>query len=108
MPRNVSELKSGGGGQFLCCPSTLKSGGGGETRPPVPHRSTPVQTTQILRKVTGDIRKVNITRRDVPDLVMHYNVSCHQLVGNTIHAISDFTLRLYLPNDHCENGIKRR
>ena len=33
-----SELKSGGG-QFLCCPPTLKSGG---TRPPVPHRSTPV------------------------------------------------------------------
>ena len=34
MPRNVSELKSGGGGQFLCCPPTLKNGGDASPRPP--------------------------------------------------------------------------
>ena len=48
MPRNFSELKSGGG-QFLCCPPTLKSGG---TRPPVPQRSTPVPATRCLSVFT--------------------------------------------------------
>ena len=37
MPRNLSELKSGGTIPMLS--PMLKSGG---TRPPVPHRSTPV------------------------------------------------------------------
>ena len=38
MPRNFSEMKSGGDYSYAV-PHTLKSGG---TRPPVPHRSTPV------------------------------------------------------------------
>ena len=35
MPRNFSELKSGGG-QFICCPPTLKSGGGDASPLPPP------------------------------------------------------------------------
>ena len=39
MPRNFSELKSGGDNSYAA-PHPEKCGGG--TRPPVPHRSTPV------------------------------------------------------------------
>ena len=49
MPRNVSELKSGGGDNSYAVPPAPKSGG---TRPPVPHRSTPVAVTDL---VAGDV-----------------------------------------------------
>ena len=50
MPRNFSELKSGGGGTIpMLSPHPEKSGG--RVPPPVPHRSTPVWTTDI-RHVT--------------------------------------------------------
>ena len=45
MPRNFSELKSGGDNSYA--PPTLKSGW---MRPPVPHRSTPVQLPELVNR----------------------------------------------------------
>ena len=40
--------KSGGGGDIsYVVPTKLKSGGGGGTRPPVPHRSTPMTPLHV-------------------------------------------------------------
>ena len=52
MLRNISELKSGGGGDnsYAVPPRPEKwGGGGGDASPPVPHRSTPVGAELVLQ-----------------------------------------------------------
>ena len=53
MPRNRSELKSGGG-QFLCCPPhPEKCGGGGDASPP---RPPPIDARGFMAKVSATLR----------------------------------------------------
>ena len=58
MPRNFSEIKSGGGTIPMLSPHPEKWGGGGEARhPPVPHRTTPVRedggAEHLMRQLSG-------------------------------------------------------
>ena len=62
MPRNLSDLKSGGGGGAIpmLSPHPEKWG---DASPPVPHRSTPVCTLCKLLLIIVTVDKIKIRAR---------------------------------------------